>query len=406
MSQVCTDTTSAPAIVPRSGAANRGHYSVVLARTEAESLVHVPAWQALARQAVEPNPFFEPWFLLPARRARGEGRLLFAFVYGPPGSASIAPRLDGFFPLAVRDEFKRLPMRVLSLWHHDYCVLGTPLVRAEAARECLTAFLDWAAHGPCRAALVELPYFPADGALARVLDECCRRRRLGRYVQERFDRPLFVPHADDDGPSADRSRWSKRQRKRARQLARLGHVEFRVVEAADEVSRWCELFLGLEASGWKGRAGTALACRDADAVFFREVCAGASALGQLLLAGLFLDGRPIAMKCTLRAGPGAFAFKVAYDERLARYAPGVQLELHRIDWHRCHPEIAWVDSCADPHNAKLGRLWHDRRPLQHRVVSTGGWGGRLLLALLPALRWFKRRLRPRAGAANSVEDAP
>ena len=29
------------------------------------------AWQALALRAAEPNPFFEPWYLMPALRAHG-----------------------------------------------------------------------------------------------------------------------------------------------------------------------------------------------------------------------------------------------------------------------------------------------------------------------------------------------
>ena len=41
--------------------------------------------------------------------------------------------------------------------------------------------------------------------------------------------------------------------------------------------------------------------------------------------------RAIAMKCNLRAGDGAVAFKIAYDEAYARFSPGVLLEIEQIE---------------------------------------------------------------------------
>src|SRR5439155_13614414 len=88
-----------------------------------------------------------------------------------------------------------------------------------------------------------------------------------------------------------------------------------------------ERFLALEASGWKGRRGTAMASRPGHADFFREMCAGAGSAGRLELLSLEAAGQVLAMKCSLFAGDGLFYLKAAYDEAHARYSPGVQLEL-------------------------------------------------------------------------------
>ncbi len=46
----------------------------------------VPAWEGLAANAIEANPFYEPWFLLPALRARR---------WGPRMPRGLAPRTPG-----------------------------------------------------------------------------------------------------------------------------------------------------------------------------------------------------------------------------------------------------------------------------------------------------------------------
>ena len=46
---------------------------VVRTREALEAIV--PAWEELAAQACEANPFYEHWILLPALRAQGDGSL-------------------------------------------------------------------------------------------------------------------------------------------------------------------------------------------------------------------------------------------------------------------------------------------------------------------------------------------
>ena len=70
--------------------------------------------------------------------------------------------------------------------------------------------------------------------------------------------------------------------------------------------------------------------------------------------------RAVAMKCNLIAGPAIFCFKIGHDASLARYSPGIQLELENVElFHRS--DAAWMDSCAQPDNAMINRLWPDRR---------------------------------------------
>jgi hypothetical protein len=57
----------------------------------------VPAWQDLGAHAIEPNPFYEPFMLLPALDAFGKAAALqFVFIYAARGAR---PALIGFLPM-------------------------------------------------------------------------------------------------------------------------------------------------------------------------------------------------------------------------------------------------------------------------------------------------------------------
>ena len=81
-----------------------------------------------------------------------------------------------------------------------------------------------------------------------------------------------------------------------------------------DASAEIERFLELEASGWKGREGGALAASDENLGFGRAVLQEASRRGRLHMVGIDCDGRPVARRCSLIAGDGSYAFKTAYDE--------------------------------------------------------------------------------------------
>ena len=64
--------------------------------------------------------------------------------------------------------------------------------------------------------------------------------------------------------------------------------------------------------------------------FFVTGATALAAQGRLWMLGLALDGKWIALKCNFLAGSGGYAFKIAYDEKLSRFSPGVLLELETL----------------------------------------------------------------------------
>jgi hypothetical protein len=178
---------------------------------------------------------------------------------------------------------------------------------------------------------------------------------------------------------------SARRRREFRRLRRLldeaAGVATEVRERSD--AGGVEAFLRLEASGWKGRKGTALASRNGHAGFFREMCGEFERMGRLRVLSLEAEGRPVAMKCTVSAGDGLFYLKAAYDETFARFSPGLQLEREAVERFladRSAGGPSWIDSCTDPANDMINRLLPDRRDLTTYVVPPKGTLARAVIS--------------------------
>lgn len=358
------------------------------------------AWADLAEHAAEPNVFYEPWFLIPALRDLLPGAEVYVCVVwrteGGDDFASAGRILDGFFPLLKADRFHGLPCRTLESFRHcyDYCL--TPLVRVGRESVVAHSFLTWLHGGEHGCHLLYLREMAVIGPVAQALGDAFRERFFISEESPRYERALMSCNVDVEGYLDAVLNLKKRKefRRLGRRLAERGHVSVECFECGADVEPWIEQFLQLESLGWKGRAGTALASKARDALFFREMIAAAASRGRLMLLRLCLDGKPLAMKCNLLSGAGAFAFKIAYDEDYAKYSPGVLLELEHIrrlsDRHNTATQ--WIDSCAVPEHFMANRLWRERRPMADRVVACSTMGAVVVIAL-PLLRACNRFLQ-------------
>ncbi len=105
-----------------------------------------------------------------------------------------------------------------------------------------------------------------------------------------------------------------------------------------------------------------------------------------------VNGAMVAGMCNLLATPGAFLYKVAFDERFGRNSPGELLQLENVRRVHARTDIAWMDSLAEPSFQHVYR-WLDRRTIQSVVWSTGQSRSDLALALWPATQWIKKKIR-------------
>jgi CelD/BcsL family acetyltransferase involved in cellulose biosynthesis len=352
--------------------ADRRALTVTVARTAAGAARHRAAWQDLAQRA-DANAFYEPWCLLPALEQFGLGReMRVVFVQD-------AGRLLGVFPMELRSRFHGLPLRHLVAWRHAHQFLAAPLVDRDCAGAVWRRFLAWArGEGACFVGLAEMP---SDGVSGAAL-----RAEAGQRVQvaDQFTRAMLMRDAAsaEDYLAQSASAGSRKDwRRLMRRLSEQGALQVRSLQAGEDAVPWIEGFLTLEAAGWKGRDGTALANDPAAAAFFRTMAMGAHGRGALHMAGLFMDGQPVALQCNLFAGGEGFAFKVAFDEAWAAFSPGVLLEVEAIRDVYARPGFTSMDACTGRDHPLMGRLWRGTRRIDHLRVATN-LRGAVVLALL------------------------
>lgn len=373
------------------------HCSVVVARTAADLAEHVPGWQLLAREAVEPNVFVEPWQFLPALEAFGDGKQsVFLLVYLQPAAADAPRRLIGFFPFEKVARLRGIPVRILKAWHHRLLFLATPLVHRDGAREAWAAVLDWMRTNPAEVNLIEYPLLLAEGPGHHAMIDALRAAKFLSLDVDRFTRAKLVPRSSaDEGVLSISSKSSRREwRRQRRRLSEKGKLEFRCLRPGEPPGPWIDAFLNLEASGWKGHSGTAMAIAEEEALYFRRICTQGAERGQLRMFALYFDGAPIAMKCNFTNGSVSFAFKIAHDEAMRAYSPGALLELDFIAEAARDRSIELVDSCAVPENALFGRIYPERREIAHLLISPANRRGNTTLAIYSAIRSFKRSISP------------
>jgi hypothetical protein len=176
------------------------------------------------------------------------------------------------------------------------------------------------------------------------------------------ERSLYVEHALG-------ARKLKELRRLGRRLAETGAVMFSAATERAAVTVAAEDFLALEATGWKGRAGTA-AVDDADLRrFVRTAIAGLAESGQVAVHRILVDGRAAAAAIVLRSGRSAWFWKIAYDETFARFSPGVLLTVALTEDLVDDATIAQADSCASENHPMIDRIWRERLTLADRLIG-------------------------------------
>jgi hypothetical protein len=146
-------------------------------------------------------------------------------------------------------------------------------------------------------------------------------------------------------------------------------VTFSSASAPQPVASALEDFLVLEASGWKGMAGSAAANDPAVRRFVETAVTSLAAQGQARIDRMQLGERAIAASITLTSGDTGWFWKIAYNEGVARFSPGVQLVHEITPALASQPGPARVDSCATADHPMIDHMWHGRLALADRLVA-------------------------------------
>lgn len=334
------------------------------------SLVGRSELSELARAACEPNPFYHPAILLPAIEhldVTNSVRMI---------EVREAGQMIALMPLAVRERHGRYPVRNTANWVYSQCFFGAPLLRTGSETQSWARILqhldaaDWSGN------FLHLEGFALDGPVAAALQDCCAQTGRNLKIITQHQRAMLMSDlsAHSYWQTHVRAKKRKEVKRLSRRLEDMGNVTRHRLTHPSDAMDWAQDFLILEASGWKGKQGTALNSNERSRVFFLQALSDAASCGMLDMLRIDLDGEAIAMLINFRMGSASYSYKIAFDERFARFSPGVLIEIDNLHAALSDPELDWMDSCAVSDHPMIDGIWAERRTIVQFRVELKGHG--------------------------------
>lgn len=293
-----------------------GPYAFRLDRGQAGLQTLLADWQALVAQLPDADHLHRPeWAAAYARHLAGDiERMLWASV-----------RQDGRLVAVLPIE--QTGRRQLRLLTNDHLYLADVVSCADPLT-LWPAFWHWLQHDAGLSwTRLDVGRMRAGGWLAQALAHVPPRHdfhsRIGGSAWLDVDRCY---DALLRGASANHRSSLTRGAKKAEQMGGLRYESHATPEA---LAAALPHFVDVEASGWKGEQGGAVACRPEWLAFYRELTErlagrdGQTAGCEIDL--LWLGDRPVATIFWLRTGGTLALQKIAYREDLASIGPGKQI---------------------------------------------------------------------------------
>lgn len=366
----------------------RAQYRCEVATSLAGLEPHIAAWEDLERRSLDDNFYLSPPVLAATLRHFGDRHPYYVvFVYK---SDDRGDRLVACAPFSLTPATLRVPVATLETLVSPYSYLSDPLLDRDHAPSALSAIWDW----------IEQPGQPWRLV---VLRQVSVRSRAWPLTLAELDRRGCEHWVKESTPRAVLKRswsfetyveqWSASRRKgyrrKLRRLEALGEVEVVAHRRLGQAPDLAQRFMDLEAKGWKGENGTAMALDPSSSAFFSDITDASSAQGRLFFVELKLDGRSIAMTSNYILGHTMFAFKIAHDPQFEKFSPGTLVEIETIRMFHETPELLVGDGGTSG-GSYLDSYWRDQTLMQVVYVSTSHFASELCIRAIPAATYAKR----------------
>lgn len=268
-------------------------------------------WAALAERVGAP-PFLHPGWVLAWWRAFGRGRL------------EVVTMRDGGGELIAVMPLRRFPGVIASPTNWHTPVFGPVAADVAHSRRLFEHLLEG------RPRQLALSFLDEEGPSLRALVDSADSHGYRTAIRPRLRSPYIELPSDPDAATQLLSGKRRRDlRRRRRLLEEVGEVRVDPAEEGD-LDRLLADGFRVEALGWKGERGTAIASDERTRRFYADVARWARRQGWLRLGFLRLEGRAIAFDLGLQHEGSHYLVKTGYDPAYRTHAPGVQLRLESV----------------------------------------------------------------------------
>jgi hypothetical protein len=301
----------------------------------------------------------------------------------------------GLWPMAVRRVWPGLNA-LQAPCHPKYDVNGGPMVPDEAAGVLIPELLSTSGLPHQSPGIILAQAVIAEGPVWEALRSAAASGVIGLAVVAEWERALLKRSAAVSAAAYFENFMSGGQRKRLRQKRRALedlHGAFRLDVAMDAaaVTSAMSVFCDLEAGGWKGREGTALAQHPADLAYVADVMASMAEAGEAFAIVMRGGEHVLAAGLFLRCGGEAVFWKTAYDEALSRHSPGVVFDVMLTEWLYGQPWFERLDTGSDDSVDPDTLIWKQRRRMADIIVNLdpGALRGHAIVAGQRLRRWLR-----------------
>ena len=349
----------------------------------------IEAWTHLENNAIWRNPSFEHNYLIPAIQNLGTPSIRILMV--EDNAADESENIVGLLPIESKYIF-RLPFKCAEVWKHEHCFDATPLLLNKFPTEAWQLICNKLASDGY--SLLSLDTVSAESSFEQVLRQTQSNLNFHRFQRDHYERAGFIPSASADEYSTNFVSKSIRKnvKRLMRKLEELGDVRWECSHQQSDYDFLAAEFLRIESSGWKGREGTALASSDETKSFYLDLIRRSASANKARFLTLYLNDQPIAMLSDIQSGLTVYSYKTAFDDAFSQYSPGLQVEVKNIELlHR--DGIEFGDSCTNPDNTTVNRIWGQKVKFQNVVFSLTPGLNRLATRLMPSVQNAVRRFK-------------
>lgn len=269
------------------------------------------AWERLA---AERNPVIDFAYARAWAAGLEGGQRLNLLVAGDPETQAIAP-------LAIN----RGPAGWLTLLAAEmYEIMDFPHSGEGAVSELARAIVRTGRP-------LELKRVPVDSPVVAAIEAAYAGRGMVR--RQSVSGSPWIPLDETWAEPEMRLESGRRSdlRRARRHAEKMGAVETEIMTpTAAGLPRLLEEAFQVEAAGWKGAHGTALAADPIRGAFFRRYTAQACDKGTLRMCMLRIGGQPAAAQIAIESGNRFDLLRAGYDERFSRCSPGMLLTVESI----------------------------------------------------------------------------
>lgn len=351
------------------------------------------AFADLARRATSPNPLMSPAAVAALGSLVPDPEIIVLIATaGHPARGHESGPLSGVWVLRLRRTVWSLGFQVLETPAMPvYDNISEPVLDARLKQAVLAAFAGYLHACPDLPKVIRATNWPRD------LDATLPAHVVVT-AEERWQRAVLAPMGAPDAEASLKAAMGRNYRIRSKRLAELeatGMLSL-VSLRGDGALAGLEDYIALEALGWKGRAGTALANEPDGLSYFRAIVARFAASDRIAVDQIRLDGKPIAIGLTVEAHGHNMLWKTTFDETFSRLGPGMLLNMVVTRRLFATGRIS-LDSGMTEFSSPDLMPWSGRRDMARATLDLGaglaGHAERLGAGLRHRLRLIARRLR-------------